>query len=163
MQRVLASSTLVCRDRVSAGAAILMENMVLCLESVVWRDPSTARAKTLSTVVVMSRHGGGGGGGSPSKFSDLLSSASDEVRAERVPRPPNQSKTKKMTPPGAAKRGGGGGGGGLLKQYEKQLSFLREMGFAVDSGWSRGKNGFRTEFCDRPFPATETTCLLFGA
>jgi hypothetical protein len=62
--------------------------------------------------------------GSRSKFSDMLSSASDEVRAERNPRPPNRSKTRKMTPPGAAKRSGG-----LLKQYEKQLGFLREMGF----------------------------------
>jgi ubiquitin fusion degradation protein 1 len=71
---------------------------------------------------------------SGSMFDDLLSSASDEVRAEKQPRVPTKKKDKRMTPPDVSKkrgisRGRSSNDSGLLNKYEKQLEFLREMGF----------------------------------
>jgi len=71
---------------------------------------------------------------SKSTFDSLLTSASNELKSDQRPRAPSDNKGRGVTPPDGRKKRGPGksgrNGGGLLKQYEKQLELLREMGFA---------------------------------
>ena len=67
----------------------------------------------------------GSNGGNVGKFDNLLNSA----RSEQRPRAPSQNNVRGVTPPDGRKKRGASGGGGLLQRYEKQLGFLREMGF----------------------------------
>merc|ERR1711865_61715 len=71
---------------------------------------------------------------SKSTFDSLLTSASNELKSDQRPRAPSDNKGRGVTPPDGRKKRGPGksgrNGGVLLKQYEKQLELLREMGFA---------------------------------